>query len=158
MQVFSTEKVELLNNEMSPGGFDPSKSRHYLIPTDVNALYSSGLLGKYPVDKFRWLEEEEFNSMDWSDPNLGNDSSTGYILRVDVYNPHSIHDSTEQLPFLPQKSRIPFEELGKGQQERLNRHGIRKTFLSQPKMILDQGNKKITVYIIDISNTYRHSA
>ena len=62
---------------------------------------------------------------------------------VDLIVPHKLHKKTAQLPLLPVKRIVEYSELSTTQQENLNRLGrAGKTFLSQPKIILDLANKE----------------
>lgn len=57
-----------------------------------------------PEKDFRWLTEEECLSLDILHADL--DSDIGYLLEVDLHYPEHLHDSTSDLPFAPEKSKL----------------------------------------------------
>jgi len=76
---------------------DPSKPSSYLMYYDVNNLYGWAMCQPLPYVDFRWVHDtSNFNVMD-----IALDSSTGYILEVDLEYPQHLHNAHTDLPFCP---------------------------------------------------------
>jgi len=73
------------NNKYMPL-YDPSKSS-YLMYFDVNNLYGWAMCQPLPYADFRWVDDIS-NVMD-----IALDSSTGYILEIDLEYPQHLHDA-----------------------------------------------------------------
>jgi len=75
--------------------YDLSKPSSYLMYYDVNNLYSWTMCQSLPYADFQWVHDiSNFNIMD-----IALDSSTGYILEVDLEYPQHLHDAYTDLPF-----------------------------------------------------------
>ena len=62
---------------------------------------------KFPVDGFRWIEEDDLLKFDEKFiKNYDKNSDIGYILEVDVEYPKSLHKLHSDLPFLPERMKI----------------------------------------------------
>jgi len=66
-----------------------------------------------PQSDFKWLTQNEINSIDWSKTKEEDD--IGYILEVDLKYPPGIHDFHIDYPLAPEKSKILNNELSKYQ-------------------------------------------
>ena len=53
-----------------------------------------------PYDHFRFLSADEIRKLDYM--NIPDDSSTGYILEVDLEYPHHLHDLHNDYPLAPE--------------------------------------------------------
>ena len=140
-QTFSTTKLVTANNEECPGGYDSAKPRQHILYLDLNSMYSFVMTKKFPAAEYQWLTADEIDRIDWGDDSIGADDR-GYIVECDLIYTHDVMEKTTWLPLAPSKRRILYSELGKSQQERVNQLGSTgKSFLSQPKMILDCSDK-----------------
>ena len=52
---------------------------------------------------FKWLKNEEINNFNINE--LTDDGSDGYILEVDLDYPKELHDSHNEYPLAPEKSK-----------------------------------------------------
>jgi len=90
------------NNKYMPS-YDPLKSSSYLMYFDVNNLYGWAMCQPLPYADFRWVDDiSNFNVMD-----IALDSSTGYILEVDLEYPQHLHNAHTDLPFCPTRDKPP---------------------------------------------------
>jgi len=81
--------------------YDPSKLSSYLMYFDVNNLYGWAVCQPLQYADFRWVDDiSNFNVM-----NVALDSSTGYILEVDLEYPQHLHDAHADLPFCPTRDK-----------------------------------------------------
>ena len=85
--------------------YDESKESSYIQYLDANNLYGWAMSQKLPKNNFKWVEDksqidEEFIK------NYNENSSKGYILKVDVKYPKKLHDLHSDLPFLPKRMKI----------------------------------------------------
>lgn len=76
----------------------------YLLYLDANNLYGLSMSESLPTGGFKFVE-------DFGDPqkilNLKSNDSIGYIFEVDVEYPENLHDSHNDLPFLPETKLPP---------------------------------------------------
>ena len=85
--------------------YDENKESSYIQYLDANNLYGWAMPQKLPKNNFKWVEDtsrinEEFIK------NYNENSNKGYILEVDVKYPKKLHDSHNDLPFLPRRMKI----------------------------------------------------
>ncbi|RLU21121.1 hypothetical protein DMN91_005494, partial [Ooceraea biroi] len=97
------------NNYME--SYDPSKPSPYLMYFDVNNLYGWAMCQPLPYANFQWVD----NVSDFDVSAIAPDSSTGYILEVDLEYPQHLHDAHTDLPFCPPRDK----PLGKRQDKLL---------------------------------------
>jgi len=70
---------------------------------DVNNLYDWAMCQPLPYADFRWVNDiSNFNVMD-----IELDSSTGYILEMDLEYPQHLHNAHTDLPFCPMRDKPP---------------------------------------------------
>ena len=112
----------------------PSTYAHYI---DVNNLYGKGMELPLPTGNFRWLQQDEIDSLDI--PKLNPDGDTSYILEVDLEYPSSIHDLHSDYPLAVQSRFISVTELSSHNQEFLQRNAEK--FKSTGKLCLDLHHK-----------------
>ena len=72
-------------------------------------LYGSALGQYLPISNFKWVEN--INKIKQKLINIKNNSSTGYVLEVDLEYPEELHDIHNDCPFAPEKVNIPNEWL-----------------------------------------------
>ncbi|XP_071632803.1 uncharacterized protein [Temnothorax longispinosus] len=83
--------------------YDSSKPSSYLMYFDVNNLYGWAMCKPLPYAEFRWVED----SSNFDVNAIALDSSTGYILEVDLKYPQDKHDAHADLPFCPMRDKPP---------------------------------------------------
>ncbi|RLU21672.1 hypothetical protein DMN91_006048 [Ooceraea biroi] len=91
------------NNNYMESYYDPSKPSSYLIYFDVNNLYGWTMCQPLPCANFQWVD----NVSDFDVSAITPDSSTGYILEVDLEYPQHLHDAHTDLPFCPTRDKPP---------------------------------------------------
>jgi hypothetical protein len=57
-----------------------------------------------PVSDFRWLTEEEIETLDVL--NMGDNQKTGYIIECDLGYPKELHESHNSFPLAPETMTI----------------------------------------------------
>ncbi|KYM98774.1 hypothetical protein ALC62_10502, partial [Cyphomyrmex costatus] len=83
--------------------YDPSQPSTYLMYFDVNNLYGWAMMEPLPYGQFQWIDNvDNFDVM-----SVSTESDVGYILKVDLACPQSLHDSHADLPFCPTRERPP---------------------------------------------------
>jgi hypothetical protein len=65
-----------------------------------NNLYGNALTKPLPHSKYRWMDEQEFDGIDWSKVDAGIDGGDGYILEIDATIPPEHHESLRCVHFL----------------------------------------------------------
>ena len=83
--------------------YDPSKPSSYLMYYDVNNLYGWAMSEPMPYGEFKWVEDVENFDVNAIAPN----STTGYILEVDLAYENQLHDRHSDLPFCPSRDKPP---------------------------------------------------
>ncbi|KYN23239.1 hypothetical protein ALC57_04349, partial [Trachymyrmex cornetzi] len=83
--------------------YDSSKPSSYLMYYDVNNLYGWAMCQPLPYAEFRWVED----AANFDVSAIAQDSSTGYILEVDLEYPQHLHDRNTDLPFCPTRDKPP---------------------------------------------------
>ena len=71
---------------------------------DVKNLYGAAMLENLPYYEFKWLRDDETDSIDSNCVSAGND--VGYILEVDLKYPCKLHDLHNDYPLAPEKMRV----------------------------------------------------
>ena len=85
--------------------YDSDAVSKFLQYLDANNLYGWAMVQKLPTHGFRWINKvEEFKPEKIT--KLVKKDSKGYILEVDVEYPKELHQSHNELPFLPEKTKI----------------------------------------------------
>nr|XP_012217194.1 PREDICTED: uncharacterized protein LOC105669030 [Linepithema humile] len=90
------------NNKYMPS-YDPSKPSSYLMYFDVNNLYGWAMCQPLPYADFQWVE----NVASFDVMSVTFDSTTGYMLEVDLAYPVNLHDAHTDLPFCPTRDKPP---------------------------------------------------
>ncbi|KAF2890946.1 hypothetical protein ILUMI_15227, partial [Ignelater luminosus] len=85
--------------------YNSKEKSKYLLYLDVNNLYGHAQRQSLPFENFRWLGQQEIDSLDVS--KVSDDSVKGYILEVDLHYPQSIHDNHQDLPLAPERLKPP---------------------------------------------------
>ena len=71
---------------------------------DANNLYVWTMIQHLPWGEFKWLSEKEINKF-WLD-SISENSSTGYILKVDLEYPDELHYLNNDYPLAPEKLEV----------------------------------------------------
>ena len=74
---------------------------------DMNNLYGSTMSQYLPINNFKWVKD--INKIEQKLTNIKNNSSTGYVLEVDLEYPQELHDIHNDYPLAPEKINIPKE-------------------------------------------------
>jgi len=82
----SSRYAETNNNYMH--SIDPSKPLSYLMYYDVNNLYGWAMCQPLPYAEFQWIED----AVNFDVSAIASDSSTGYILEVDLEYPQHLYN------------------------------------------------------------------
>ena len=84
--------------------YDKNKESSYIQYLDAINLYGWAMSKKFPVNGFKWVENNEINEEFIKSYDENN--KKGYILEVDIKCPKKLHDSHSDLPFLPKRIKI----------------------------------------------------
>lgn len=66
-------------------------------------------MAKLPYDDFTWINEEEFNGINWK--KIDTENEFGYFLEVDLDYPRHLHESHSNFPLAPENVEVTFENL-----------------------------------------------
>ena len=86
-------------------GYNKNKESSYLQYWDVNNLYGYAVLEKLPVNNFEWIEYTSQFNEDLI-KNYNEESDEGYFIEVDVRYTEILHELHNDLPFLPERTKI----------------------------------------------------
>ena len=85
-------------------------NREYLY-LDMNNLYECAMSQYLPISNFKWVKN--IDKIKQKLINIKNNSSTGYVLEVDLEYPQKLHDIHSDYPLAPEKISMPKESLSK---------------------------------------------
>ncbi|KAL4083102.1 hypothetical protein QTP88_028432 [Uroleucon formosanum] len=88
------------NNEKTID-YDPTKPKSWIVYQDCNNLYGWAMSQYMPYGDFKWVEPK-LDGLDALTPT----SDIGRVYEVDISYPNELHDSHNDLPFLPE-NKIP---------------------------------------------------
>ena len=91
------------NNEFVKG-YDASKESSFITYWDVNNLYGCAILDYWPYDCFEWVDEGKISKIDYLSVSASGD--IGYILKVDLKYPDSLHELHNDYPLAPEKLKV----------------------------------------------------
>ena len=100
---------------------DASKNVN-ILSLDMNNLYGCALSQYLPISNFKWVKN--IHKIEQKLMNIKNNSSTGYVLEVDLEYPQELHDIHNDYPLAPEKINIPKEWLSDYSLEIANAHNI----------------------------------
>ena len=83
---------------------EPSKNKHFLY-LDMNNLYGHAMIQYFPYANFKWVKN--IDKIKQKLMRIKKDSSTGYILEVDLEYREKLHDIRIDYPLAPEKIYIP---------------------------------------------------
>ena len=87
---------------------EASKNKH-IFYLDMNNLYGNAVSQYLPYADFKWVKD--INKIEQKLMNIKSNSSTGYILEVDLQYPQKLHYIHNYYPLAPEKINIPKEWL-----------------------------------------------
>ena len=87
-----------------------SKNKHILY-LGMNNLYGDAMSQYLPYANFKWVND--INKIEQKLMNIKSNSSTGYILEVDLECPQGLHNIHNDYPLVPEKINIRKEWLSK---------------------------------------------
>ena len=78
---------------------------------DMNNLYGHAMSQYLPYANFKWVKN--IDKIKQKLMNIKSNSSTGYVLEVDLEYPQKLHDIHNDYPLAPEKINVPKEWLSK---------------------------------------------
>ena len=136
------------NNPEMGQNYNSKEPLSYIVYLDANNLYGYAMSQPLPTGGFRWLQQEEWNLLDWK--SLEPTSTKGYILEVDLEYPNELHENHNDYPLAPDKRQMQFETLNEYQIRIMTHYEIPKSSLKMKKLIPHLGPRKH--YIIHYRN------
>ena len=109
------------NNENCPN-YDNEKPKRYINYLDMNNLYGYAMSQYLPYADFKWVKN--IDKIKQKLMNIKSNSSTGYVLEVDLEYPQELHDIHNDYPLAPEKINIPKEWLSDYCLKIANAHNI----------------------------------
>ena len=100
----SIYRYEKANNKYIKG-YDKNKESIYFQHQDVNNLYGWAMSQKLPVNNFEWIKDTSQLNENFI-KSYNEESNEGYCLKVDVQQFEKIHETHNDLPFLPERMKI----------------------------------------------------
>ena len=70
--------------------YDDIKRSKYITYLDENNLYDEAMVQYLPYGRFKWLNKKKIDKFDVNP--IGENSSEGYILEVDLEYPDELHE------------------------------------------------------------------
>lgn len=105
-----TKRKAVANNKFLPN-YDPSKPTSYIMYLDATNLYGYSMQQRLPTGDFRWLKKDEIFCFNCT--RIGDNSSKGYVVDVDLEYPSNLHKSHNNLPFCPENMIPPNSKIPK---------------------------------------------
>ena len=105
---YINKRYSKANNEYCKD-YDKEKLKKYIIYLHMNNLYGYAMSQYLPYANFKWVKN--INTIKQKLINIKSNSSTGYILEVDLEYPQELHDIHNDCPLAPEKINIPKEWL-----------------------------------------------
>ena len=105
---FINKRYSKANNKYCPD-YDKEKFEKYFIYLDMNNLYGCAMSQYLPYSNSKWVKN--IDKIKHKLLNIKSNSSTGYILEVDLEHPQELHDVHNDYPLVPDKINIPKEWL-----------------------------------------------
>ena len=96
------------NNKYYPD-YDKTKPEKYILYLDMNNLYGHAMSQYLPYANFKWVKN--IDKIKQNLIQMKKDSSTRYILEVDLEYPKELHDIQNDYPLAPEKINKPKEWL-----------------------------------------------
>ena len=118
---YINKRYSKANNKYCPD-YDNEKPKNYILYLDMNNLYGHAKSQYLPYANFKWVKNIDKTKRKLM--NIKSNSSTGYILEVDLEYPQELHDIHNDYSLAPEKINIPKEWLSDYCLEIANAHNI----------------------------------
>ena len=102
--------------------YDKQKHKNYFIYFDMNNLYGHAMSQHLSYGGFKWVKN--IDKIKQKLMNIKSNSSTKYILEVDLEYPQELHDIHNDYPLAPEKITIPKEWLSDYCLKTANAHNV----------------------------------
>ena len=103
--------------------YESDKEDEFIIYLDANNLYGWAMTQYLPYGGFKWLSKKEIDEFDLN--LIKENSSTGYILEVDLEYPSELHDFHNDYPVAREKLEISQDMLSKYCFDIADKYGIK---------------------------------
>ena len=117
--------------------YDDKKPNKYIIYLDANNLYGWAMSQWSPYGGFKWLNQNETDKFDVN--SIGENSSIGYVLVVDLEYPNELHELHNDCQLAPEKLEISHNILPNYCSSIANKYDIKIGLVN--KFIPNLGNK-----------------
>ena len=94
------------NNKHMGNLYKPEEESSYLQYLDANNLYGWAMSQDLPTGGFKWEKDIERYTTEKIANLVKRNARKGYLLEVDVEYPTELHDTHNDLPFMPEKMKI----------------------------------------------------
>ncbi|XP_057310023.1 uncharacterized protein LOC130648021 [Hydractinia symbiolongicarpus] len=95
-----------VNNKYMGVRYKTTEETSYLQYLDANNLYGWAMIQKLPTGKFKWVDDPNKFTTKLTSMLAEENGEKGYILEVDVRYPKELHDTHNDLPFMPERMEI----------------------------------------------------
>ena len=103
LRITITHRHAKANNKDVPD-YDPRQTSSHVTYLDANNLYGWTMSQALPVDGFRWLEDQEIESLNVLE--ISDNNEKEYMLEVDLEYPQELHDHHNEYPLAPEKVKV----------------------------------------------------
>ena len=94
-----SHKHAIANNPSLGDSYDASKPNSFIVYLDLNNLYGTAMCESLPEKDFDFLLDDQIANFDVS--SIADDSTSGYILEVDMDYPNHLHYVHSDFPLCP---------------------------------------------------------
>ena len=108
-----SQRYAKANNKYMGDCYNPSEPSSYIMYLDANNLYGWAMSQPMPEREFKWVDEEEFSKIDWTQQTA--DQPIGYFVECDLDYPAAMHDKHNDYPLAPEKFTVDFNCLSETQ-------------------------------------------
>ena len=126
--------------------YDSSEESKFIIYFDANNLYGWAMSQYLPYGGFEWLSQEEINRFDVN--SIGQNSSDGYILKVDLEYLDELHELHNDYSLVPEKLEISNDKLSIYCSDIAKKYGIKVGGVNN--LVPNLGNK--SKYVVRYKN------
>ena len=98
---YINKRYSKANNKYCPD-YDKTKPEKYIIDLDMNNLYGHSMSQYLPYSNFKWVKNIDKTKQKLM--NIKSNSSTGYILEVDLDYLQELHDIHNDYPLAPEQN------------------------------------------------------
>ena len=113
--MISCRRARANNPHLGPTQYDPLRPTSYITYLDANTLYGWAMSQSMPHSEFKWLEEEEFSTINWGAQTATQDD--GYFLECDLEYPKELHERHNDYPLAAERLQISHNMLSEKQVE-----------------------------------------